>query len=358
MSKYTNPLHQAAEMFPMTQLWNDSCGVGDIEFALARGGCGATSNPVIVGNVLRKEIGLWEERLNKIISEEYPSATDEEICWIISREAGLKGAQLLRPLFEETKGQKGWQALQVNPRFYRDRARTVAHAAQLAGDEPNVLIKMPVSTAGVEALEECVYKGVSVNGTVCFGIPQAVAVAEAIERGLKRREAENLPIDGLSVSCTIMTGRVGDYMRSLAEKRGVEIDPVWADMGGVAIFKKAYRIFRERGYRAKLLAANNNSHYLWSHLLGGDIYMTVNPVWWRELEGREMELRATIDEPVDEIIVDTLLDKFPEYGMIYREDGLMVREFNDYGAFKNTMSEFLTGYDAFIAYLRGFIMPR
>jgi transaldolase len=357
MTEYVSPLQEAAEKFPQTQLWNDSCGMADIDLALKRGGCGATSNPVIVGNVLRREMNLWEDRLKEIITKDMPEATDEEICWQISKEAGLKGAQKLLPLFRESGRTKGWQAMQVNPRFYRSTEKTVAHAVELASLSENILIKMPVSTADIPALEECVYRGVSVNGTVCFGVPQAVAVAEAIERGLKRREAEGLPVDGMINSCTIMTGRIDDYMKKLVAQRETPITQEYLDCGGEAVFKKVYKLYGERGYRAKLLVANNNSHFLWSRFLGGDLLMTVNPLWWRRMEGANLEIRRTIDEDVDEKIVKELLDKIPEYRSIYYEDGLKIEEFNQYGAFKDTMNEFLHGYDAFIDYLRGYILP-
>lgn len=354
MKKYVSPLQKAAELFPQTQLWNDSCGMADIELALKRGGCGATSNPVIVGNVLRKEMPFWESRLRDIIRE-LPEATDEEICWKISGEVGLKGAQKLLPLFCESNHERGWQAMQVNPRFYRSAERMVTHAAEMASMSENILIKMPVSAAGVLALEECVYRGISVNGTVCFGVSQAIAVAEAIERGLKRREVEGLPGDGMLNSCTIMTGRLDDYMKKLVAQRETPITQEHLDCGGEAVFKKVYRIYRERGFRAKLLAANNNSHFLWSHFLGGDILITINPLWWRRMEGAEVKVHRTIDEDVDESIVNELLSKIPEYRFAYNENGLKAEEFDGYGAFRDTMNEFFHGYDAFVDYIRGFM---
>ena len=356
MAEYESPLQEAAEKFPQTQLWNDSCGMADIDLALRRGGCGATSNPVIVGNVLRKEMYLWEKRLKEIITREMPGATEEEICWQISKEAGLKGAQKLMPLFQESGRTKGWQAMQVNPRFYRSTEKTVAHAAELAALSENILIKMPVSTADIPAIEECTYRGISVNGTVCFGVPQALAVAEAIERGLKRREAEGLSVDGMISSCTIMTGSIDDYMKKLVAERETPITQEYLDCGGEAIFKKVYQLYQKRGYRAKLLVANNNSHFLWTHFLGGDILMTINPLWWRRMEGAKLEIRRTIDEQIDERIIKELLDKIPEYRSIYDEEGLLIEEFNHFGAFKDTMNEFFHGYDAFLDYLRGYIL--
>jgi len=352
--KYESPLQEAAERFPMTQLWNDSCGMGDLALAMKRGATGATSNPVIVGNVLRKEMPLWRERL---IHEEMPGGTDEEICWQLSMEAGKKGAELFLPMFEASNGTRGMQAMQVNPRFYRSAKKTVEHAAKLFSLADNLLIKMPVSSADIDAIEECVYRGIRVNGTVCFGLPQAVAVAEAVERGLKRREAEGKSIERLNCSCTIMTGRTDDYMKRLVGERETPICQEALDFGGVAIFKKVYQLYKERGYRLKLLVANNNSHFLWSNFLGGDILMTINPLWWRRMEGARFEIHETIDEPVNPLYVEELLDKIPEYRSIYFEDGLKREEFDSYGAFKHTMREFAMGYAAFLDYLRGFILP-
>ena len=136
MKTYESPLQEAAERFPQTLLWNDSCGVADLNLALRHGATGATSNPVIVGNVLRKEMADWKDRLNALIHVEMPDATDEEICWALSKEAALKGSNMLLPMFRESGGVKGWQAMQVNPRFYRSTEKTVAHAAELSACPP------------------------------------------------------------------------------------------------------------------------------------------------------------------------------------------------------------------------------
>ena len=212
MCAYISPLQEAAERFPQTQLWNDSCGLKDLELAIKRGASGATSNPVIVGNVLKREMDFWKRRLHEIIYNEMLEASEDEICWQIFKEVAAKGAEELIPMFEETKGLKGWQAIQVNPKFYRSSKKTIKHAEELSKINRNILVKMPVSTTGIKAIEECTFNGISINGTVCFGVPQAITVAKAVERGLQRREAKGMPIDNIHPSCTIMTGRLDDFM--------------------------------------------------------------------------------------------------------------------------------------------------
>jgi transaldolase len=154
-----------------------------------------------------------------------------------------------------------------------------------------------------------------------------------------------------------MNGRIVDYMKALAARRHIDIAAECPDWSGVAVFKRVYALYKERGYRLKLLAANNNSHFLWTQFLGGDLIMTINPLWWREMEGASVPVERTIDVPPPSDAVEALLDKLPEYRAIYNEDGLDVADFNKYGAFKNTMREFFEGYDAFLSYLRTFMLP-
>ncbi|MEN4012410.1 MAG: transaldolase family protein [Bellilinea sp.] len=70
----------------------------------------------------------------------------------------------------------------------------------------NMQVKLPVTAAGVAAIEEVTYRGVNINATVCFSVPQAIAVAEAVERGLRRCEAQGIIVDKMSPVCTIMVG--------------------------------------------------------------------------------------------------------------------------------------------------------
>ena len=55
------------------------------------------------------------------------------------------------------------------------------------------------------------------------------------------------------------------------EKENIAIDPGYAEWAGVAVLKKAYRLFRERGYRTRLLSAAFRNHMHWSEFIGGDL---------------------------------------------------------------------------------------
>src|SRR5207302_8270908 len=145
---------------------------------------------------------------------------------------------------------------------------------------------------------------------VCFTVPQCLAVAEAVERGLKRRESEGKPISDIGPVCTIMVGRLDDWLKLAAEKQGILVDPGHLEWAGVAVFKKTYHIFKERGYRTRLLSAAFRNHMHWSEFIGGDVVISPPYAWQRRINASDIQVRNRIDDPVDPIIVKKLKKHF------------------------------------------------
>src|SRR6056297_1092544 len=173
-----------------TEIWNDSCSVEELNYSLDNCHCtGGTNNPVIVGNVLKKEMHLWEDRIYEII-EENPTFGEMEVTWQLIEEMTVNAAKMLKPVFEREKGKKGRMSVQVDPKNWRDSEKMWKQAKHFDSLAPNVIVKIPVTSAGVKAIEEATYHGVNINATVCFSVPQCLAVGEAVQKGLKRREDE------------------------------------------------------------------------------------------------------------------------------------------------------------------------
>ncbi len=172
-------------------------------------------------------------------------------------------AALLKPIFDRQNGKNGRLSIQTDPRLYRNSDAILKQALDFDRLAPNMIVKIPVTRAGIPAIEEATYRGVSINATVCFTLPQCIAVAEAVERGLARREKEGLPIDTMGPVCTIMVGRLDDWLKVVAERENISVDPGYFEWAGVAVLKKTYKIFRERGYRlAPALGGVSQSHAL------------------------------------------------------------------------------------------------
>jgi transaldolase len=352
---YKSPLHKMTQTTP-TCLWNDSASIQELTYSIENGAVGATCNPVIVLGVLKKEMHLWKDRINSLISER-SKATEEEIAWQLVRDISVKGAELLKPIFDAHRGKNGRLSVQTDPRLYRDSKAIVEQAMEFSRLAPNMIVKIPVTRAGIPAIEEATYRGVSINATVCFTLPQCIAVAEAVERGLKRRGQEGKEIDSMGPVCTIMVGRLDDWLKVLVEKDNVAIDPGYIEWAGVAVFKKTYRIFRERGYRIRLLSAAFRNHMHWSELIGGDIVISPPYSWQVRFNASDIEVRPRIDEPVNPKFVEELSRKFGDFRRASSEGGIAIEEFDSFGPTRRTLRQFISACHDLDALVRDFMLP-
>jgi transaldolase len=353
--KFKSPLFEMTQTTP-TCLWNDSASLQELNYALDHGAVGATCNPVIVCEILKKEMHLWKDRIDELI-EEMPLATEDQIAWRVVEEISIKAAELLMPVFEQHRGINGRLSIQTDPRFHRDAKAIVAQAVRFDALAPNMIVKIPVTKAGIAAIEEATYRGISINATVCFTVPQCVAVAEAVERGLKRRQGAGNDISSMGPVCTIMVGRLDDWLKVQAEMESITTDPGYLEWAGVAAFKKTYQIFRERGYRIRLLSAAFRNHMHWSEFIGGDVVISPPHKWQVRFNSSDVEVIPRIANPVDPKIVDELLLKFPDFQRAYAEEGLSMDEFDSFGSTGRTLRQFIAACHELPAIIRDRMIP-
>jgi transaldolase len=339
-----------------TCLWNDSAAFEELQYSIDHGAVGATCNPVIVLDVLKQEFGQWKRRILEIIREN-PEATEREIAWQIVEEISATRATMLRHIFDEHKGKNGRLSIQTDPIFYRNTQALISQALRFSELAPNMIVKIPATGAGVPAMEELTYRGVSINATVSFSMPQCVAVAEAVERGLKRREQEGLDISRMGPVCTIMVGRLDDWLKAYMERKNITTDPGFLEWAGVAVFKKTYALYRERGYRLRLLSAAYRNHLHWSELIGGDVVISPPCKWQKRFNASDVTVENRISRPVDPRIVAELLKKFPDFARAYREDGMTVDEFDTYPPTVRTLRQFIEACHELEGQVRDLMLP-
>ena len=296
-------------------------------------------------------MSIWEPRIKELVKE-MPDATEDELTWALIDEVGALRSKKLLPVYEEYHGKKGRLSIQTNAKYYRSAEKMIEQAMHLNSLGKNMMVKMPASAAGIKAMEEVTYRGVSINATVSFTVAQAVAVAEAVERGLNRRKAEGLPVDDMGPVCTLMIGRTDDWLKK--STKGI-VDPECLEWAGVAVIKEAYRIYKERGYTTRLLSAANRNHYHWSQLIGGDLAQTINYSWHKRLNACDIEVISRIDDPVPEKYMEQL-KTLPEFIKSFKEDAMTPEEFQYYGGFRDTLNQFLGGYDDLCKLIRSYMV--
>jgi transaldolase len=161
----------------------------------------------------------------------------------------------------------------------------------------------------------------------------------------------------MSPVCTMMIGRLDDWMRVLVERDGVAIDPDALDWAGIAAFKRAVGIYRERGYRTRLLAAAYRHRLHWTELVGGDVILTMPHAWQVRFNESGIDPQPRIDVPVDPDLVADLTARIPDFGRAYEPDGLSIPEFDTYGATVRTLRGFIRSYHDLVAAVRDVMLP-
>jgi len=306
--------------------------------------------------VLKKEMDYWRPRILKLIGE-HPTWTEDQIGWQLVREISIRGAKLLEPVFDAQRGRNGRLSIQTDPRRFRNTEGILSQAVEFNDLARNMIVKIPATKAGIPAMEEATYRGISINATVCFSLPQCVAVAEAVERGLRRRESEGKRVDDIGSVCTIMVGRLDDWLKVVAEKEQLSVDPGYLEWAGVAVFKKTYRLFRERGYRLRLLSAAFRNHMHWSEFVGGDVVISPPYSWQVRFNKSAIPVVPRIDSAVDAKAVQVLRNSFVDFRRAYEENGLSLEEFDTFGPTRRTLRQFISACYELDALVLDFLVP-
>lgn len=355
MSDTASPLTTMTQTTP-TALWNDSADPRELAQSIEWGAVGATCNPVIAVTCVKADLPRWSARMLKIAAER-PTASESQIGWQVVEEISIEAARLLEPAFEKFHGHNGRLSMQTDPRLHRDAVALADQAERFSTLAPNVIVKIPATHKGIAAIEDATARGVSMNVTVSFTVPQAVAAAEAIERGLAAREAAGHDVSHMGPVVTIMVGRLDDWLKVAMDREQISTDPGYLEWAGVAVFKKTYRLFRERGYRLRLLSAAFRNHMHWSEFIGGDVVISPPSSWQKRFVASDITVASRIDTPVDPRIVDDLYRRFPDFRRAYDDGGMSVEEFDAYPATRRTLRQFLAAGAELNQLIRDVMLP-
>jgi transaldolase len=157
--------------------------------------------------------------------------------------------------------------------------------------------------------------------------------------------------------CTMMIGRLDDWLQVVAARDGIVTNPGYLHWSGIACLKKAYALFGERRYRTRLLAAAYRHHLHWSELIGGDIVLTIPCEWQRLFNASDVEVKDRFHEPVAPEIVAELYRKFGDFRRAFDADGMTEAEFDTYGPTVRTLRTFIASYHELIAIIRECMLP-
>ncbi len=319
-----------------TAWWHDSCNHAELEHALSHGASGITTNPMLA----YKESALLAEREPALFRRILKSAPEGRQVEALMTRLVETLAPVLAPVYRQSGGRDGFVCAQVNPRRATDSVDMIAMAKRYRAVGENILVKIPVTKAGVKAIEVCVAAGVPINATVCFSVPQALAVAEACRRGADtaRRQGVMPPRS----YATIMIGRLDDYLREVAQDTDADLSEADIRWAGLAVTKQAYRLYREAGYDTTLVVAALRGNYHMTELAGAEVVMSIHPTYQALLSAPDVLREVRIAEPIPADVLQRL-SAMPEFIRSFAPNGLAADEFCSYGATQRTLAQFIEG---------------
>jgi len=321
---------------------NDSAVISQIDNAVSKGAVGATSNPPLSYEALTLEQsggrGLYSEELKGLDRD----CDGDEFAM---RAMGLvikRISEHFLPMHEKRGTFFGSVRAQVAPNLRHDAEGMLGAGLRLSKINKNVMVKIPGTKAGIATLEELTARGVPTNPTVIATVSQAVAAAEAFERGCDR--AAKSGAGPAWSTCAIVMGRAQDYFANLNKERGLGLSVSDLDWAVLAIMKRCYEIFMKRGYRSVLMPAAFRSARQVEQLSGARVLSTIHPKIQAEVERLDnetgMQRVCLIDSPPDMAAVKLVAAALPEFSEAYEEGALTPEQFDGYGAVVMTLDTF------------------
>ena len=176
-----------------TKLWIDSIDPELVKRDRAAGATGATSNPVIISDLIRT--GRFDADIQRLVKQ---GLSDDAVAWQLTDELVKQAQAVFLPVWESSKGNDGYVSFELDPLIEDPQAnlpqeervgRYVELGKKWSAGHKNRMIKVPATPAGLAALEELCAFGVTLNVTLIFSPRQYEAARDAIWKGAQRRSA-------------------------------------------------------------------------------------------------------------------------------------------------------------------------
>jgi transaldolase len=319
---------------------------------------GCTTNPPLSWTAVQSDTKLWGDWIAKQ-SQANPGLDNHKLAWLTYKEVVRRGAEMMMPIYEASKGRYGWISGQLDPRLFTEVDQMVTDADELRAISPNIMIKVPASMQGIEVLKILTSKGISTNTTTCFTLPQIMASADAAMAGIAIAEKNKTDMKNWRAVITHMIGRLTEnpVLDMQAERKNIKLS--WADKHwyGVAVFRRAYKILTEGGYASKLLAcsmragpivAGRPQYWDIQKIAGGNIVYTCPPYvlepFFKVGDDLQFEPEIEKDDVPDEVMEKMM--EIPYAIQAYDPNGLALEQFNTHPATVATVELFSKGFSS------------
>jgi transaldolase len=233
-------LQQAGVSIWLDTLSRDLLDSGDFRRLVERGVTGATSNPTIFAKAITGS-DAYDRQLAQLVTGGIREP--RELFFALALDDIRAAAAILRAVHERTQGRDGFVSFECTPDVANDTEATIEQAWDLWTrlDLPNVMIKVPATSAGIPAIEELTARGVNVNITLLFALRRYQQVIDAYFSGLERRITLGEPLDRVASVASFFVSRID----TIADTRLAGDSPLRGTVA-TANARRAYRLYQHR----------------------------------------------------------------------------------------------------------------
>jgi transaldolase len=325
---------------------------------------GVTTNPPLSLAAFKDDPPYWQKVADGIMNE-HEGLDTESLFWLLYKEVVKQGSDMFLPLFEASGHKEGFLSGQCDPRSAFDGAAMLKQAAEIHAVNPNVMVKVPGTAQGYDVIEELTAQGIATNNTLTFVLSQLMDCAKSVMRGLERAKANGVDLSSWRSVITHMEARYGDLggLREAGKEKGIELTEGDVRLAELAIFKKAYRLVKERNYQSKMLSCSlrvgptvDGKLRLW-HLeekAGAGVVVTCPPSFIDECinfpAAEDIVFKPgqiDVDPPKD--VMDKLM-RIPYFERAYDENGYTREEYNTHPALVKTAEAFSKATNEMVAF--------
>lgn len=337
--------HRVAALTP-TKMWINNVTPQEAKMAIAAGAMGCTQNPSYTWKMLNHETGKTYALtlLDEILEQ---CEDDNEVECILQRKLVKRIADEFMPVYERTDGAHGYVSIQGDPIHEEDSQVIIDEGRKNREMSPNIMIKIPATAAGLEAMETLIAENTPLNATEVMGLSQVVDVCEMYEKITAKTRKR--PVMYFS----LITGIYDEWLAKAVAAEGIEISPDILYQAGMAIAKKVYRFVHDKGYSLGFIGGGVRGLQHFTEMVGGDVCITMN---WQGHAETLLELDqpvvSRLFNPVQDHVLDELLTKVPPFRQAYMEDGLTVDEYEEYGPVQYFRHMFVSAWENALALIK------
>ncbi|MEE9188483.1 MAG: transaldolase family protein [Anaerolineales bacterium] len=312
---------------------------------------GCTTNPPLSLTAVKNDPEFWNEWIDDLIASN-PGLELYEYFWLTYKEVIRRGAEMMMPIWEASGGRFGYISGQLDPRLLTDVDKMVETAQEIRAIAPNLMVKVPASTEGVDVVRILTSMAIPTNVTTCFTLPQIWAVAQAAAEGVEIAKENGVEMDNWRAVITMMIGRLTEnpVLEQQAQRRGIQL--TWADKHwlGIYIFRKAFHLLKDNALPSKMLACSmrygprvgGKNHFWDIEKIAGDIVYTLPPYVLEPLFQKCENLKFDEEILYEDIPYEVIekMSKIPYVLQSWDENGMEIDQFNYHPATITTAETF------------------